>query len=137
MRKKKALSQTFAVLASVIGAPVNPAKIVNTFKSSGYGDITPETVDHFIEYFQDAFVVKRVEKYNVKGRKYIGSSCKIYFEDIGIRNAALSFRQIEETHIIENILYNELYYRRFSVDVCEVNISESTGRRDKNGNIIY
>ena len=66
MRKKKALSQTFAVLASVIGAPVNPAKIANTFKSSGYGDITPETVDRFIEYFQDAFVVKRAEKYNVK-----------------------------------------------------------------------
>lgn len=137
VRKKKALFDTFSVLASVIGAPVNPAKIANTFKSLGYGDISLETVNRFIEYFQDAFVVKRVEKYNVKGRKYIGSPCKIYFEDIGIRNAALSFRQIEETHIMENILYNELCYRGFSVDVCEVNISESTGRRDKNGNIIY
>ena len=137
VRKKKALSQTFAVLASVIGAPVNPAKIANTFKSSGYGDITPETVDRFIEYFQDAFVVKRAEKYNVKGRKYIDSPCKIYFEDIGIRNAGLSFRQIEETHIMENILYNELCYRGFNVDVGEMNISESTGRRDKNGHIIY
>lgn len=137
VRKKKALSQTFAVLASVIGAPVNPAKIVNTFKSSGYGDITPETVDRFIEYFQDAFVVKRAEKYNIKGRKYIDSPCKIYFEDIGIRNAGLSFRQIEETHIMENILYNELCYRGFGVDVGEMNISESTGRRDKNGHIIY
>lgn len=137
IRKKKELSDTFDILASVIGAPVNPAKIANTFRSFGYGDITPETINRFMEYFCDAFVMKKAGKYNIKGRKYIDSPFKIYFEDIGVRNARLNFRQIEETHIMENVLYNELCYRGFNVDVGEVNVSEDTGRKDKNGHAIY
>lgn len=137
IRKKKELSDTFDILASVIGAPVNPAKIANTFRSFGYGDITPETINRFMEYFCDAFVMKKAGKYNIKGRKYIDSPFKIYFEDIGVRNARLNFRQIEETHIMENVLYNELCYRGFNVDVGELNVSEDTGRKDKNGHAIY
>ena len=90
-----------------------------------------------MEYFCDAFVMKKAGKYNIKGRKYIDSPFKIYFEDIGVRNARLNFRQIEETHIMENVLYNELCYRGFNVDVGELNVSEDTGRKDKNGHAIY
>ena len=137
VRKKQELSDTFEILASVIGSPVNPSKIANTFTSLGHGEITAETVDRFIDHFCEAFIIRRVAKYNIKGRKYIDSPFKIYFEDIGVRNARLNFRQIEETHIMENIIYNELRYRGFNVDVGEMNISEATGRKDKNGHAIY
>lgn len=137
IRKKRELSDTFDILASVIGTLVNPTKIAKTFKSRGYGDIVPETVERFISYFKDAFVISRAGKYNVKGRKYIDSPFKIYFEDIGVRNARLNFRQIEETHIMENIIYNELRYRGFNVDVGEMDITEDTGRKDKNGHAIF
>lgn len=100
-------------------------------------NLTAETVDRFIDHFCEAFIIRRVAKYNIKGRKYIDSPFKIYFEDIGVRNARLNFRQIEETHIMENIIYNELRYRGFNVDVGEMNISEATGRKDKNGHAIY
>jgi len=137
IRKKRELSDTFDILASVIGTLVNPTKIAKTFKSRGYGDIVPETIEHFISYFKDAFVISRAGKYNVKGRKYIDSPFKIYFEDIGVRNARLNFRQIEETHIMENIIYNELRYRGFNVDVGEMDITEDTGQKDKNGHAIF
>jgi len=137
IRKKRELSDTFDILASVIGTLVNPTKIAKTFKSRGYGDIVPETIERFISYFKDAFVISRAGKYNVKGRKYIDSPFKIYFEDIGVRNARLNFRQIEETHIMENIIYNELRYRGFNVDVGEMDITEDTGQKDKNGHAIF
>lgn len=137
IRKQKALSETFDILASVIGSPLNTTKIANTFMSLGYGAITSETVERFIDYFRDAFIVNRVKKYNIKGRKYIDTPFKIYFEDIGVRNARLNFRQTEETHIMENIIYNELRYRGFNVDIGEVNIYENTGRKDINGHEIY
>lgn len=137
VRKTKELSDTFDLMASVIGSPMNPTKIANTFNSLGYGDISTETIERFINHFQDAFIIRKAGKYNIKGRKYINSPFKIYFEDIGVRNARLNFRQIEETHIMENIIYNELVYRGFNVDVGEVNISEDTGRKDKNGHAIY
>ena len=137
IRKKDELAATFDILASTIGSPVNPTKLANTFSSMGYGDIAPETVSRFIEYLGDAFVISRCGKYNIKGKKYIDSPFKIYFEDIGVRNARLNFRQIEETHIMENIIYNELRYRGFNVDVGEMDITEDTGRKDKNGHSIY
>lgn len=137
IRKQSELSDTFNILASVIGSPVNPNKIANTFASLGHGDISTATIQRFIDHFCDAFVINRAGKYNIKGRKYIDSPFKIYFEDIGVRNARLNFRQIEETHIMENILYNELRYRGFSVDVGEMTISEDTGRKDKNSHAIY
>lgn len=137
VRKISELSDTFDILASVIGTPVNPNKIANTFNSLGHREITPGTIDRFIEYFRDAFVLRKAGKYSIKGKKYIDSPFKIYYEDIGVRNARLNFRRIEETHIMENIIYNELCYRGFNVDVGEMSINEDTGRKDVNGHAVY
>ena len=117
IKKKVELADTFDILASMIGSPVNARKITDTFRSVLGKSITADTVGDYIDYFQDAFVVSKAKKYNIKGRKYIGSPFKLYFEDIGVRNARLNFRQIEETHIMENIIYNELFLRGYSVDV--------------------
>ena len=135
--KKAELGDTFDILASMIGSPVSANKISGTFKSVLNKSISADTIVDYIDYFQDAFVVSKVKKYNIKGRKYIGSPFKIYFEDIGVRNARLNFRQIEETHIMENILYNELRFRGFNVDVGELSVSDKTDRTDKNGKPIY
>ena len=137
IRKKVELADTFDILASMIGSPVNTKKITDTFKSLLDKSITANTIGDYIGYFQDAFVISKAKKYNIKGRKYISAPFKLYFEDIGVRNARLNFRQIEETHIMENILYNELRYRGFNVDVGEVNVSEKTDRVDVNGKHIY
>lgn len=137
IKKKAELGDTFDILASMIGSPVNARKITDTFKSVMDKSISADTVGDYIDYFQDAFLVSKARKYNVKGRKYIGSPFKLYFEDIGVRNARLNFRQIEETHIMENILYNELRFRGYNVDVGELNVSEKTDRVDKNGKTIY
>ena len=137
IRKTQELSDTFDMFASVIGTMMNPTKIANTFKSLGHGSIVPETISRFLEYFSDAFVLNKTAKYNIKGRMYIDSPFKIYFEDIGVRNARLNFHQIEETHIMENIICNELRYRGFNVDVGEVDITEDTGRKDRNNHAIY
>ncbi len=137
IKKKVELGDTFDILASMIGSPVNARRITETFRSVMNKNITADTVSDYIDYFQDAFVVSKAKKYNIKGRKYIGSPFKLYFEDIGVRNARLNFRQIEETHIMENILYNELRYRGFNVDVGEVDVSEKTDRLDVNGKPIY
>jgi len=137
IRKKSELSDTFDVLSSVTGSLINPSKIANTFNSLGHGDVSSQTVSRFIEYFCDAFVLNRAVKYNIKGRMYIDYPFKIYFEDIGVRNARLNYRQIEESHIMENIIFNELRYRGFNVDVGEVIVREETGRTDKNNHSIY
>ena len=135
--KKAELGDTFDILASMIGSPVSANKISGTFKSVLNKSISADTILDYIDYFQDAFVVSKAKKYNIKGRKYIGSPFKIYFEDIGVRNARLNFRQIEETHIMENIIYNELRFRGFNVDVGELSVSDKTDRTDKNGKPIY
>ncbi|EIK82031.1 hypothetical protein CGSMWGv1500E_05596 [Gardnerella vaginalis 1500E] len=137
VRKEQALFETLQVIASSIGAPVNPRKLSNTFISHGYGEITSATVSRFIDYYSDAFLVSKAQKYNIRGKKYIDSLFKIYFEDIGVRNALLNFRQIEESHIMENAIYNELRYRGYNVDIGEMNIAENTGRKDKNNHDIY
>ena len=137
IKKKMELGDTFDILASMIGSPVNARKIANTFRSVLDKRITADTIGEYMDYFQDAFVVSKAKKYNIKGRKYIGSPFKLYFEDIGVRNARLNFRQVEETHIMENILYNELRFRGFNVDVGEITISEKTNRVDINGKHIY
>ena len=137
IKKKIELGDTFDIMASMIGSPVNARKIADTFKSIMNKSITADTVGDYIDYFQDAFVVSKAKRYNIKGRKYIGSPFKLYFEDMGVRNARLNFRQIEETHIMENILYNELRFRGFNVDVGELSISEKTDRVDINGKAIY
>ena len=137
IKKSNELSDTFNILASNIGLPVNCLKLANTFISLTNKKITDDTIADFVEYFQDAYIISKVNKYNIKGKKYISTPFKIYFEDIGVRNARLNFRQIEETHIMENIIFNELRYRGFNVDIGEINISEKTDRKDINGKNIY
>lgn len=105
------------VLASAIGSFTNVPKIEATFKSEIQSNISANTIRQYIEYLENAFVINKANRYDVKGRKYIGTPLKYYFEDVGIRNARLGFRQIEETHIMENIVYNELRSRGYSVDV--------------------
>lgn len=118
------------VLASAIGSLTNVPKIEATFKSVIQSNISANTIRQYIEYLEDAFVIHKANRYNVKGRKYIGTPVKYYFEDIGIRNAGLGFRQMEETHIMENIIYNELRSRGYSVDVGIVE-KRVTGREGK------
>ncbi len=113
------------ILASSVGSLTNPLKLANTFKSVKNKKISDVTITHYIEYLEDAFLISRAARYDVKGKKYIGSPVKFYFEDIGLRNARLNFRQTEETHIMENIIYNELRYRDFHVDVGVVNCFEN------------
>ena len=137
VRNSTALSDLFDVTASMIGSSVNPKRIADTFGTVMNKDITDDTVADYIGYFEDAFLLSKVKRYDVKGRKYIGTPYKIYFEDIGIRNARLNFRQMEETHIMENIIYNELRYRGFNVDAGQVDVNERTGRIDINGRPIY
>lgn len=108
-------------LASSIGAPVNAQKISNTFKSAAkVQSVSDKTVNTYIGYMQDAFLIEKAERYDIKGRKYIGSLYKCYFQDIGLRNAILSFRQNEPPHLMENIIYNEMRIRGWLVDVGNV-----------------
>ena len=137
IRKSTELGETFNVICSSVGSPVNPLKISNTFKSVSGKNISDDTVALFIDYFMDAFLISGAQRYDIRGRKYIGAMSKLYVEDIGVRNARLNFRQIEETHLMENILYNELRYRGYNVDVGQVTIREKTDRLDRNGKIIY
>ena len=117
IEKKQELNDLINVLASGIGSLTNPSKIVATFNSVIQSDISLNTVRSYIEYLEDAFILSEANRYDVKGRKYIGAPLKYYFEDVGLRNARLGFRQVEETHLMENIIYNELRIRGFSVDV--------------------
>lgn len=114
------------VIASSVGSLTNPQKISNTFNSNGQKGISAPTIKDYLCYLQDAFLIQKAERYNVKGRKYISTPAKYYYADTGLRNALLGFRQFEETHLMENIVYNELIFRGFSVDVgvVEVYVSE-------------
>ncbi len=115
--KTQELEDLVNILASAIGSLTNVPKIEATFRSVLQSNISGNTIRQYIEYLEDAFVINKANRYNVKGRKYIGTPLKYYFEDVGLRNARLGFRQIEETHIMENIVYNELRSRGYSVDV--------------------
>ena len=117
IEKTQELEDLINVLASAIGSLTNPPKIQAIFKSSIGSAISINTIRQYIEYLEDAFIISKAQRYNIKGRKYIGTPLKYYFEDIGLRNARLGFRQVEETHLMENIIYNELRYRGYSVDV--------------------
>ncbi len=111
------------ILASAVGSLTNPTKLANTFKSNGI-HVSDKTIGAYIEYLLDAFFINKAERYDIKGKKYIASPFKYYFTDIGLRNARLNFRQQEENHIMENIIYNELLVRGFNVDVGVVERSE-------------
>lgn len=114
------------VLASGISSLTNPRKLENTFKSIKNATLCASTIDKYIGYFKDSFLISKAERYDVKGKKYISTPYKLYFEDTGLRNARLNFRQIEETHLMENIIYNELRYRGYNVDVGMVEFREKT-----------
>ena len=96
------------ILASAIGAPINPTKISNTFKSERGINYSNKTISNHIDYLVEAFLISKADRYDIKGRKYVGANLKYYFTDVGLRNARLNFRQQEPTHIMENIVYNEL-----------------------------
>lgn len=110
------------VLASAIGAPTNPTKISKTFKSERGITYSNKTISNHIEYLTQSFLISKASRYDIKGRKYVGANQKYYFTDIGLRNARLNFRQQEPTHIIENIVYNELLIRGYNVDVGIVEV---------------
>lgn len=130
VRLNSELEDLLNILASGISTLTNPSKIESTFLSVKKSKISANTIDKYIDYFEDSFLIKRVHRYDVKGRKYIGTPYKIYFEDVGLRNARLNFRQIEPTHLMENIIYNELRYRGYIVDVGTV-IKRENGPNDK------
>lgn len=111
------LNDLINILSSNIGTLTNPSKIEATFKSIVNSNISINTIRQYIDYLKDAFLINEANRYDVKGRKYIGSPLKYYFEDIGLRNARIGFRQTEETHLMENVIYNELRMRGYQVDV--------------------
>lgn len=111
------LSDLFNVLASNIGTLTNPTKLSNTFKSEKNVALSPWTIKQYIDYFEDSFLLKKTIRYDIKGRKYIDTPCKYYFADMGLRNSTLDFRQVEPTHVMENIIFNDLICRGYSVDV--------------------
>ena len=128
---KAVLDILLDVLASGIGSLTNPSKLANTFKSERQIGIGSETIERYIGYFEESFLIEKAVRYDVKGRKYIGTPAKYYYTDLGLRNARLGFRQLEETHIMENILYNDLIRRGMNVDVgmVEYNTKDADGKK--------
>lgn len=127
IRKDGDLEVLIDIIASSTGALTNPTRIENTFRSVKHSSITRDTIKEYIDMLQDAFLISKAMRYDIKGRRYIDTPSKYYFEDLGLRNARLNFRRTEYTHLLENIVYNELRLRGFAVDVGQV---EVTGRDD-------
>lgn len=125
------LSSLLDIIASGIGSLTNPRKLSNTFKSERQQAVAPDTIDKYLSFFQNAYLIQKAERYDVKGKKYIKTPCKYYYSDPGLRNARLSFRQIEETHLMENVLYNDLIRRGMDVDVGVVELAtrDNEGRK--------
>ena len=117
LNDKSVLDDILNIVSSSVGSLTNPRRIADTFSSVRQVKIGDETISRYLDFFTDAFILYKAERYDVKGRKYIGSPIKYYYSDVGLRNARLNFRQQEENHIMENIIYNELCNRDFSVDV--------------------
>lgn len=123
IENKTEFEELVRILASSVGSPVNPTNLANTFKSvKRLNNITDKTIETYMGYLADAYLIEKSERYDIKGRKYIGTTPKYYFKDLGLRNAILSFRQTEENHLMENMIYNEMRYRGFLVDVGNVYI---------------
>ena len=112
------------ILASSVGSLTNPLNITNTFNSKGYLDVSNSTVSNYINYLLDAFLISKVERYDIRGKNYISTPSKYYFADIGLRNARLNYREVDEEHIMENVIYNELKVRGYNVDVGVVECFE-------------
>ena len=117
LKDDKGISSVLDLLSSVTGSLTNPLKLANTFKSKGQKGITDKTISNYLRFIEEAYMVERVQRYDIKGKDYIESPYKFYFSDIGVRNSRINFRQVEETHIMENIIYNELKTRGYLVDV--------------------
>ena len=123
------LDSLINILASSIGSLTNPKKLLDTFISNGIKDVSINTITSYINYLKDSFLISKAERYDVKGKKYIQTPYKYYFSDIGLRNCRLNFRQQEEIHIMENIIYNELLYRGYNVDVGVVEIRNGDSKK--------
>ena len=125
------LQELLQIMASTIGSPTNPSKLENTFKSVKNVTLSSKTINTYLSYLEDAFLIEKSIRYDIKGKKYINTLAKHYFTDMGIRNAILGFRQMEENHIMENVIYNELRIRGYSVDVgmVETRPLNSEGKR--------
>ena len=133
IEKTQELEDLVNIFASAIGSLTNVPKIESTFRSVLQSKISGNTIRQYIEYLEDAFIIHKADRYNVKGRKYIGTPVKYYFEDVGLRNARLGFRQVEETHLMENIIYNELRNRGYAVDVgiVEKRKKDASGKAER------
>ena len=118
------LESLLNVISSAVGSLTNPKKLEDTFTSSGTGKLSAVTIKQYLDYLCDAFMIEQAERYDIKGKRYISTPYKYYFTDTGLRNARLNFRQLEETHLMENVMYNELCLRGYSVDVGVVEINE-------------
>ena len=129
--KADAFEELLRVVASSVGAPVNPLRLENTFRSVAHAELSSTTISRYLGFMQEAFLIEKALRYDVKGKKYINTLSKYYFTDLGLRNALIDFRQQEETHLMENVIYNELRTRGFRVDVGLV---ELRGRGE--GNVI-
>lgn len=127
LRADNELANVTDIVASDIGSMLNPLRIANTIKTAKNKSVSQNTIEKYLDYLQDSFLIDQAVRYDIKGRKYISTPQKYYFTDIGLRNARINFRQQEENHIMENVIYNELLIRGFAVDVgvVEVNVSEN------------
>lgn len=131
IKRKDVLDGVVNILSSSVGSLTNPMNIYKTYISTGDKNLSVNTITSYIEYLENAFLIKKVERYDVKGRKYISTPFKYYFTDLGLRNVRLNFRQQEENHLMENIIYNELLIRGYNIDVGVVEA------RDKDGRVYY
>ena len=131
IRNRAELEELLNILSSSIGSLTNPRKLSATFKSVKNKAISPNTIRRYIDYFEDAFLIDSAIRYDIKGKKYIDTPAKYYFTDLGLRNARLNFRQVEETHTMENIIFNELKVRGYNIDIGVVVMNESdrTGKK--------
>ena len=128
IKRVDVLDSIVDILASSVGSLTNPRKIYDTFKSKGEKELSINTINSYLSFLEDAFIIKKAIRYDVKGRKYINTPFKYYFADVGLRNARINFRQQEDNHLMENVIYNELLLRGFNVDVGVVEIREGNKR---------
>ena len=126
------LEDLLNILSSAIGSLTNPEKLKNTFKTVKKSRITSATIKKYLDYFEDSFLIESAQRYDIKGKAYIETPKKYYFSDLGLRNARINFRQFEQTHSMENVIYNELRMRGYSVDVGVIPIAE----RNQDGKVI-
>ena len=131
IKNLKELDTLIDILASSIGSLTNAQKLSNTFKSKQGQDISAPTIKKYFEYLEESFLIKEVKRYDIRGKHYINTPVKYYFEDIGLRNAKLNFRQQEQTHIMENIIFNELRYRGYSIDIGIIEAREKSSDINK------